>query len=44
VQQALRQAFSIDSAYDIMLGNGSDELIQIVASALAKPGATLCCR
>jgi histidinol-phosphate aminotransferase len=41
VQQALRQAFVIDSAYDIMLGNGSDELIQIVASALAKPGAAL---
>lgn len=41
VQQALRQAFSIDPAYDIILGNGSDELIQIVASALAKPGAAL---
>jgi histidinol-phosphate aminotransferase len=41
VQQALRQAFAIDPAYDIMLGNGSDELIQIVASALAKPGAAL---
>jgi histidinol-phosphate aminotransferase len=41
VQQALRQAFNIAPAYDIMLGNGSDELIQIVASALAKPGAAL---
>ncbi len=41
VQQALRQAFAIDAAYDIMLGNGSDELIQIIASALAKPGAAL---
>ncbi|OYY93508.1 MAG: histidinol-phosphate transaminase [Hydrogenophilales bacterium 28-61-23] len=41
VQQALRQAFGIAPAYDIMLGNGSDELIQIVASALAKPGAAL---
>lgn len=41
VQQALRQAFAIDPAYAIMLGNGSDELIQIVASALAKPGAAL---
>jgi histidinol-phosphate aminotransferase len=41
VQQALRQAFAIDPAYDIMLGNGSDELIQIIASALAKPGAAL---
>lgn len=41
VQQALRQAFAIDPAYAIMLGNGSDELIQIIASALAKPGAAL---
>lgn len=41
VQQVLRQAFSIAPAYDIMLGNGSDELIQIIASALAKPGAAL---
>lgn len=41
VQNALRQAFSIDPGYAVMLGNGSDELIQIVASALAKPGATL---
>ena len=41
VQQALRQAFGIEPAYDILLGNGSDELIQIVASALAKPGAAL---
>jgi histidinol-phosphate aminotransferase len=41
VQQALRQAFDITPAYDIMLGNGSDELIQIIACALAKPGAAL---
>ncbi len=41
VQQALRQAFDIAPAYAIMLGNGSDELIQIIASALAKPGAAL---
>jgi histidinol-phosphate aminotransferase len=41
VQQALRQAFGIAPAYDLMLGNGSDELIQIIASALAKPGAAL---
>jgi histidinol-phosphate aminotransferase len=41
VQQALRLAFDIVPEYDILLGNGSDELIQIIASALAKPGATL---
>jgi histidinol-phosphate aminotransferase len=41
VQQALRTAFGIGPEYDILLGNGSDELIQILATALAKPGATL---
>ena len=41
VQQALRAAFGIGPEYDILLGNGSDELIQILAMALAKPGATL---
>lgn len=41
VQQALRAAFGIDPGYDILLGNGSDELIQILAMALARPGATL---
>ena len=41
VQQALRGAFGIGPEYDILLGNGSDELIQILAMALARPGATL---
>ncbi len=41
VQKVLRDAFAIAPAYDILLGNGSDELIQIVATALAKPGAVL---
>lgn len=41
VQQALRAAFDIGPEYDLLLGNGSDELIQILAMALAKPGATL---
>jgi histidinol-phosphate aminotransferase len=41
VQQALRAAFGIAPEYDILLGNGSDELIQILAMALARPGATL---
>lgn len=41
VQQALRNAFGIAPEYDVLLGNGSDELIQIVAMALAKPGAVL---
>jgi histidinol-phosphate aminotransferase len=31
----------IPAGLDILLGNGSDEIIQIIAMALAKPGATL---
>ena len=41
VEQALRAAFGIAPEHAILLGNGSDELIQIVAMALARPGATL---
>ncbi|MEW5787940.1 MAG: histidinol-phosphate transaminase [Pseudomonadota bacterium] len=41
VQQALRRAFGIADGHAILLGNGSDELIQILAMALARPGASL---
>jgi len=37
----LRAAMSIPAEMEIMLGNGSDELIQIVAMAVAKPDAVL---
>ncbi|AXE34908.1 histidinol-phosphate transaminase [Chromobacterium phragmitis] len=37
----LRAAFSIPAAADILLGNGSDELITLIAQALARPGAKL---
>lgn len=37
----LRQAFAIPAELELMLGNGSDELIQITALALARPGATI---
>lgn len=37
----LREAMEIPSGIEIMLGNGSDELIQIIALAVAKPGASL---
>ncbi len=37
----LREAMEIPSSMEIMLGNGSDELIQIIALAVAKPGASL---
>ncbi|MCG6875826.1 MAG: histidinol-phosphate transaminase [Betaproteobacteria bacterium] len=37
----LREVFDIPEACGILLGNGSDEIIQIVIQALARPGATL---
>lgn len=37
--QALRTAMQIDERDQILLGNGSDELIQIILMALARPGA-----
>jgi histidinol-phosphate aminotransferase len=35
----VREAMAIPDTLDVMLGNGSDELLQIVSLALAKPGA-----
>ncbi|QOZ82440.1 MULTISPECIES: histidinol-phosphate transaminase [Chromobacterium] len=37
----LKQAFAIPEPADVLLGNGSDELITLVAQALARPGAKL---
>lgn len=41
LKAALRQALSISDDMEILLGNGSDEIIQIIAMALARPGAAL---
>jgi len=41
VKRALREAYGIDDDLAIMLGNGSDELIQIVTYALARPNAVM---
>jgi histidinol-phosphate aminotransferase len=41
VRAALRRAAGIPDALGVLLGNGSDELIQIIASALARPGAAM---
>ncbi len=41
LREAIREAMQIPAALDIVLGNGSDEIIQIIAAACAKPGATL---
>lgn len=37
----LRETMGIPAGMDVMLGNGSDELIQIIAMAVAKPDAVL---
>ena len=41
VKSALRRAFGIPEGLGLVLGNGSDELIQIITSAVAKPGAAI---
>ena len=39
LKERLRQAMAIAPEHEILLGNGSDEILQIVSLALAKPGA-----
>ena len=41
VKQALRRAFGIGEGADVLLGNGSDEIIQIITAAVAAPDVTL---
>jgi histidinol-phosphate aminotransferase len=41
VKAALRAALSLPDSAGLVLGNGSDELIQIITSAVARPGATM---
>jgi histidinol-phosphate aminotransferase len=41
VKAALRETLSLPDALGVILGNGSDELIQIITSAVAKPGTTM---
>lgn len=41
LKQRLRVNMSIPSAAEIILGNGSDELIQMIAMTLARPGQVL---
>ncbi len=41
LKSALRQAMRVPEEFDILLGNGSDEIIQMLALAVAKPGATV---
>jgi histidinol-phosphate aminotransferase len=41
VKRALRSALKIPEDAALLLGNGSDELIQVIVSSLAKPGAVV---
>ena len=41
VQQALREAMQVPSDMGILLGNGSDELIQMLVQTLAAPGRVI---
>ncbi len=41
VKEALARALPVPKGAAIVLGNGSDELIQIVTAAVARPGATI---
>ena len=41
VKQRLREVMRIPASQDIVLGNGSDELIQLLAMAVSAPGKTL---
>lgn len=41
LKEDLALKMGVDPKYKVLLGNGSDEIIQIVAMALAQPGRTL---
>ena len=41
LKQSIRDAMKVPAELDILLGNGSDEIIQLIAMAAAKPGAAL---
>ena len=39
--QRLRKVMGIGSEYDVLLGNGSDEIIHIIVQSVARPGAVV---
>jgi len=41
VKAGLRQLMGIGEQYDLLLGNGSDEIIQLLALAMTAPGRTI---
>ena len=41
LKEQLRRAFDVPGGMELLLGNGSDELIQMLVMAVAKPGAVV---
>lgn len=41
LKQKICQQFGVPAGFDVILGNGSDELISMLSAACAKPGATV---
>ncbi len=41
LKKTFQQAFSLSPKLELMFGNGSDELIQLLIMAIAKPGASI---
>ncbi len=41
LKHALREAFALGDGVDLVLGNGSDELIAMLTALVARPGATI---
>ena len=41
LKQKIRREFGVPHGFDVLLGNGSDELISMLTVACAKPGATV---
>lgn len=41
LKERLRAIFAVPDAAELMLGNGSDEIITLIAQALARPGARM---
>src|SRR5260370_12950747 len=41
LREALARRMNVPQSMELLLGNGSDELIQILTLALARPGAVL---
>lgn len=39
LKRRLRQAWAVPAGVELVLGNGSDEVLQVIAMALARPGA-----